>query len=777
MVSVSDFSPDRLLDARTLEEQLKLYDPLWQEAPLPHDNTLEDPAAGQLTRDYSAFGSAPFWGNGILGAMLWVKEQTLHFELGSSLAYDKRADAPILYGRNRIRLGAFALDCGEIETSGWDLHISLWNATAEGTIPTKSGPLFLQAFAHATQPVLSFTVMPPAGVSPRWRFCPAPADSVRPVLWVQPQRLIPDHEPGRSFACDGMEYYSKRLAHQADQLPHRGRIHDRFFVTAWQKTHLADGSLQILCTHQIADTEETACRQARDVLRKAACDPQTFYRTHCAWWHERYLRSAVFLPDAVLESFYWFQTYKLLSATRADGPVLDLFGPWFKPSGWIAVWANLNVQMAYSPVACAGQYDLFDALLRWLDPQQLQYCAGDAFHDGAMALPVVSLPDSLEDPLIPPKGLLEQRTTLGNLPYCLVYVWERYAVTMDDDFLRCSLLPLLQGAFRYYLRFLVRGKDGFLHLPLCWSPEWGVNTEDSNFELALLRWCCRKLLWCAERLHLTDELFTQAQEVLRSLTPSPQDAEHGLYVGAQEPYHHSHRHWSHLFSIYPCGEITPDDPRQKDLIDASVRQYMSYQELYTGFSWVAIASLFVVQHRGDDAVKSLYRLLKAPYLWPNTMYTEMGELEWPTIETPIGVNRTIQEMLVSSRDTIEVFPALPETWADLSFFRLSVAGGFRISAARSQGKTSWICIESLAGEPCRLRLPEDFCLKELEICCKCPYTLTQRDCRNITITGLPRGSRILFRRADIAQPKLVFHSRPAHWGGRKPVDPQREARV
>jgi len=50
---------------------------------------------------------------------------------------------------------------------------------------------------------------------------------------------------------------------------------------------------------------------------------------HRRWWHSYYPPSFLSFPDARLEDYYWIQIYKLGSAMRADGPILDLNRPWF----------------------------------------------------------------------------------------------------------------------------------------------------------------------------------------------------------------------------------------------------------------------------------------------------------------------------------------------------------------------------------------------------------------------------------------------------------------
>src|ERR1051325_8259066 len=61
---------------------------------------------------------------------------------------------------------------------------------------------------------------------------------------------------------------------------------------------------------------------------------------HRRWWHAYYPESFLTFPDARLEAYYWIQIYKLGSAMRADGPILDLNGPWFNATPWPGIWWN-----------------------------------------------------------------------------------------------------------------------------------------------------------------------------------------------------------------------------------------------------------------------------------------------------------------------------------------------------------------------------------------------------------------------------------------------------
>jgi hypothetical protein len=84
---------------------------------------------------------------------------------------------------------------------------------------------------------------------------------------------------------------------------------------------------------------------------------------------------------------------------------------------------------------------------------------------------------------------------------------------------------------------------------------------------------------------------------------------------------------------------------------------------------------------------------------PNTFYAEAG----PVIETPLAAAATMQELFLQDwGNALRVFHAVPSTWTDASFDRLRGAGAFLVSAVRTNGRTAWVRVHSIAGAPGRL---------------------------------------------------------------------------
>src|SRR5437773_2780142 len=388
---------------------------------------------------------------------------------------------------------------------------------------------------------------------------------------------------------------------------------------------------------------------------------------HRKWWHAYYPASFLTFPDARLEAYYWIQIYKLGSAMRPGGPILDLNGPWFNATPWPAIWWNLNIQLTYSPLFRANRLDLAESLFLNLDRnrQALIDNVPERLRGEAAAIGRSSGPD-----LVRPVDLATAQSDaaheMGDLPWTMYYYWLQYRYQMDDHVLRERVYPLLKLAIGNYLAYVERGDDGRWHLPPTHSPELAT-VPDANYDLALLEWGLGTLIAGAERLQLEDPLLPRWRDVLANLAPLPTDSA-GLMVGRGRPWQRSHRHYSHLLAIYPLRLITPDRPDQRALIETSLATWERDISLFRGYSFTGGAAMHALLGHGDVALARLNQYLDAPrYMEPNTFYAEAG----PVIETPLSAAASIQELFLQDwGGALRVFPAVPSVWADAAFDRL-----------------------------------------------------------------------------------------------------------
>ncbi|MEV6132473.1 glycoside hydrolase family 95-like protein [Streptomyces violaceusniger] len=638
----------------------------------------------------------PFLGNALLGSGIYAEPgdaNAVRFNVQHSEVQDHRPEFGSLFGLARLPIGYFTLEpVGAITAIDWRLRLR--DAELTGTITTDKGTLRLRALVHNSRSLLAIEVTPSAGEAAfRWVF--HPAEAISPRVAFKP---VPDGYTGNPPAV--VE------DHHGIQAAVQPLLAGGQHVTAWrERTHAGRRTLYVTVAH--SHPRRTARDRAlKDIRFASALSYDVLAPSHRAWWHAYYRKSFLSLPDARLQRFYWIQLYKVAAAARADAPVMATSGPWLESTPWPATWWNLNVQLEYWLIHGSNHLELDavtralgefrDNLSNQLDTPYRKDSAGiprtTDIHlvnggDAANGGYAVGIPG--QDPPTP---------EVGNLTWALHNVWLTYRHTMDESVLREVVYPLLRKAIAYYLHFLTPGSDGKLHLPATFSPEYGVNAPDCNYDLMLLRWGCATLLDSARQLGVKDPAAPRWREVLAKLTPYPVD-ENGFMIGAGVPFAKSHRHYSHMLAVYPLYEVTWEDPAERELIETSLNHWVGFEGALQGYTFTGAASMSAQMGRGEDALKYLGELMSR-FIQANTMYKESG----PVIETPLSAAQSLHDMVCQSwGGVIRIFPALPAAWRELMVHDFRTQGAFLLSAAREDGRTRWVRLRSEAGAPCVVR--------------------------------------------------------------------------
>ncbi|MCU6708232.1 hypothetical protein M6D81_05855 [Paenibacillus sp. J5C_2022] len=639
-----------------------------------------------------------FIGNGWIGAMIYceehrLKRHVLRFVLGRTDVTAKDGDSPF---PPRVPVGELHL-----ELAGWiyqpiSLRLHLWDAELRADITTTAGHVRLRALAHRTEMTIGVELETSDGerdTAFNW-YAHHEVDRIfKHADGINLNQYIPESEVVRAVT-DGVHTAAETFLPEGS-----GGC-----ATAWSEREetSVDGSGRRLFYLSIQNGADAgAIERAVQAVNKASGQSwDVWLDKHRSWWHDYYRQSFLSIPDTMLEGFYWIQMYKLASATSEDGMLLDNQGPWMTATPWPGVWFNMNVQMAYSPVYASNRLELGQSLVQAMRNrfQQLIGNVPEAMRADSAGLGR-SCSYDLDCPVDDEKG---------NLIWVCHNIWRQYRYSMDIELMQELLFPLLKRAVQHHIHLLEEGEDGKLHLPPTISPEYGsflqLTVPDCHYDLALLMWGCRTLLRmseCSEIIGSCDESELQDdckrwRSVLDRLAPLPVD-ETGFMVGGGQPLEFGHRHFSHLMAAFPLQLVSADSPDERELIAASLRHWFSMEGDLRGFSFTGAASIAAALGWGDEAhayLQSLIHLLK-----PNTMYKEAG----PVIESPLAGAEAIHDMLLQSRgDTVAVFPAMPGGWREASFHQLRAEGAFLVSAVRSEGRTAWIAVRSLAGSPCTL---------------------------------------------------------------------------
>jgi len=178
--------------------------------------------------------------------------------------------------------------------------------------------------------------------------------------------------------------------------------------------------------------------------------------------------------------------------------------------------------------------------------------------------------------------------------------------------------------------------------------------------------------------------------------------------------------------IYPLYLVTVEQPEQRDVVERTLRAYANQRAL-PAMAGAHLVPALTAFGKGDEAHSWIQRALKD--MTPNGLWDHGGNQGYQgrrvepgsrpkgdlCIEASLCVANSLQTMLLQSwGDTIRVFPAMPTgVWPDAVFHNLLAEGAFLVSARRADGKTQWVRIKSLAGEPCRVLVDGE--LKELQL--------------------------------------------------------------
>ena len=674
-------------------------------------------------------------GNGLLGALIWKKEGKLRFSLDRADLWDlrpmknldfpewryawvvdqwkndtyeevqKKMDVP--YDQRpaptKIPGGAleFALEeMGEIDSVRLNLQTGLCEVTwRNGTR--------MQSFVHAEKPVGWFVFhqspaqFQPQLIPPRYRDSTIKEEEINSLVDQDLQRL--GYEQGQVSQWGNRFSYTQKgwggFLYQID--------------VAWEKT--STGLIGVWSIYADFPGWEKQ-NSDQDIMTEAISrgyEPEL--KTHKAWWQQFWKKSSIQLPDKNLEKQWYLEMYKFGSVARSHTPPISLQAVWTADNGKIPPWKgdfhhDLNTQLSYWPAYSGNHLDLEIGFINWLWKYRHTFKAYTQTYYQTNGLNV------------PGVTTLEGQPMGGWIQYSLgptVSAWLghhfylHWQYSRDFDFLKTRAYPWIKEVAIHLDELSEKDKNGNRKLPLSSSPEIFNNSREAwfdeitNFDLSLIRWTFEK----ASELALVLGKKNEAQKWQDILLEWPDFAVHekeGLMFSRHQPYHTSHRHFSHLMAIHPLGLI---DWSHGEDAQAIIRNTIANLEKYgpdwwTGYSYSWLGNLKARAFDGEGAAKALSIFAKA-FCLPNSFHVNGDQLKKGyskytyrpfTLEGNFAFASGIQEMLIQSHTgMVHVFPAIPDHWKDVSFQNLRTVGAFVVSAKLNQGKLKEVDIFSEAG--------------------------------------------------------------------------------
>jgi hypothetical protein len=641
-------------------------------------------------------------GNGSLGVNMYRQsERSIRFDIGRSDVTDQRPHYPDsifaeqLVSRPRLPIGKMLLHTtGSILSTS--IFLDIYNAEVRGTINTTAGSFAVYFLVPSGEEVIHIETSALSG-------------SEKPTFeWVGEKAISP-RISSNSNKSEKIDYKENPPFILMDTLGfsvcYQPLLFNGEYATVFKKKNV-DGKQTIDLSIGYSETKKNvAIQEAIGRLNKFSSQNfSTVIAFHKKWWNDFFQQSFISIPDKNIESYYWLQLYKLGSATRENKSMIDLMGPWFySGTGWPGIWWNLNTQLTYSSMFTSNHSELSKPLFNLLNKNQQQLINNvpEQWRNDAAAISRITSFD-----LYSPMGQFDlnrgkETFEPGNLVWALLYYYKFYQYAGDDAEMKNKIFPLLKRSVNYLMHLLYKDEKGMLHLVRSLSPEYGA-ADDAHYSLSGLMWGLKTLIQTNKTLKLNDPDDSKWNSVLQQLTPLPVD-KNGYMIGKDVPFSLSHRHYSHLFAIYPYRLLNLEDAMQKNLASKSLEHWLSLPKKHRGYSLTGASSMHSFLGDGENALKYLEDFLVKNDK-PSGLYGEGGG---PCFETPMSFATSLLEMLIQSDDgRIKIFPAIPKSWKDISFSKLGAEGAFLVDATLQQGKLQEVKIRSLKGHSCLLEVEE-----------------------------------------------------------------------
>lgn len=443
--------------------------------------------------------------------------------------------------------------------------------------------------------------------------------------------------------------------------------------------------------------------------------------SHIKWWQKFWNQSSVSLPDPVLAKQYYLELYKMGCVARANTPPISLQAIWTADNGSLPPWKgdihnDLNTELSYWPFYTANHLELAKSFTNWLwkTKTQNEKWTRNYFGINGLNVPGVETISGKEM-----GGWIQYSMSPTTVAWLSQYFYWQWEYGKDPDFLINRCLPYFEEAYHYFNKILIVDPVTKKYkLPLSSSPEIFDNSAKAwfatwtNYDLALVKSFYRNYMSLLKAAigKIPADVVEES-----TLLPDLSVDSTGLTIAPGLDLFESHRHLSPYMAIYPLDLLDVENPKDKKIILNSITQIQKKgTRAWCGYSFSWMANLYAVAGNGDSAARML-QIFATNFCSVNSFHLngdqkggEYSNYTYRpfTLEGNFAFAQGVQQMLLQNHnDYVEIFPALPSGWKDVSFKRLRVQGAFLISAVKENGVVNKVRIFSEKGGKICLKLP------------------------------------------------------------------------
>lgn len=704
-------------------------------------------------------------GNGMLGVLIWEKNNKLRLSLDRADLWDERkaldisklnfkwveeqvhqnnyaavqkiGDEPYDTSPYPTKLPAAAMEfdiskLGKVKSNELDIE------TALNTVKFENGTTF-NCYIHAT------------GAQGYFSFGNLKSAAIIPDLIVHNYNNGQTEKGDNSHAGSGLQklgYAKGTVTNTSNSIRyHQPTYQGHYYEVLVQWKKMPNGN--VIGSWTISN-DKTATLAA---ISATAKEP-TGWAAHTKWWKDFWSKSSISVPDPLIQKQYYLEMYKLGCVARKGAPAITLQAVWTADNGSLPPWKgdfhnDLNTQLSYWPTYTANHLAEGATFTDWLwkiRERNLAYTKQYFAVEGLNVPGVITLNG---DPM---GGWIQYALSPTVSAWTSQHFYWQWKYSMDDAFLKTRAYPYIHEAATY-LENITRLKDGKRMLPLSSSPEYNDNSIKAwflnwtNFDLSLAKFLFKAASEVSKANGKIDE-SKHWTEILSQL-PGYEINETGFTVAPGSNLTSSHRHMSQYMAIYPLDLLDVNQEKDKTIIDNSLKRLEEIgTRAWCGYSFSWMASLYARAYQADKAVKQL-EIFASNFCSPNSFHLNgdqkggqySGFTYRPfTLEGNFAFAQGVQELLLQSRSNyIQVFPAVPRSWQNVTFNNLRTEGAFLVSGVKENGVPTRVKIYAEKAGLLRIKLPfKTYVVKNL------PAGLVKMDNDGIMEVNLKKQQTVTF---------------------------------